>query len=48
MYIRKAALNGKPWNDCVIPHADFIRGGKLELDMGARPNKKWGTKTFEP
>ncbi len=47
MYIRKAVLNGKPWNDCVIPHADFIRGGKLELDMGARPNKKWGATTFD-
>ena len=47
MYIRKAFLNGKIWNDCAVPHADFIRGGKLELDMGARPNKRWGATTFD-
>ena len=47
MYIRRAFLNGKTWNDCAVPHADFIRGGKLELDMGARPNKRWGATTFD-
>ena len=47
MYIRKATLNGKPWNDCAFPHADFIQGGQLILDMGSRPNKQWGIHTFD-
>lgn len=46
IYIRKASLNGRPWNDCAIPHEDFIQGGTLILDMGAHPNKQWGAKTF--
>ena len=47
MYIRKATFNGKAWNDCTIPHADFIQGGTLVLDMGAKPNKSWGAHTFD-
>ena len=47
MYIRKATLNGKPWNDCTFPHSIFIQGGKLVLDMSAKPNKNWGAHTFE-
>lgn len=46
MYIRRASLNGKVWNDCAVPHAELVKGGTLVLDMGATPNKKWGTKTF--
>lgn len=47
VYIRKARLNGESWNDCAVPHASFIQGGTLELDMGARPNMQWGSKTFD-
>ena len=46
MYIRRASLNGEVWNDCAVPHAELVKGGTLVLDMGATPNKKWGTKTF--
>jgi len=47
MYIRKATFNGKPWNDCAISHTDFVQGGTLVLDMGAKPNKNWGAHTFD-
>ena len=47
MYIRKATFNGRAWNDCTIPHSDFIQGGTLVLDMSAKPNKNWGVHTFD-
>lgn len=42
MYIQNASLNGKKWNKCWFYHEDFIKGGTLELKLGAKPNKKWG------
>jgi predicted alpha-1,2-mannosidase len=42
-YIQKATFNGKalagPW----FTHEELINGGTLELEMGAYPNKTWGT-----
>jgi len=42
MYIQSAKLNGQPLNTFHFPHSEFIKGGILELEMGANPNKKWG------
>jgi len=42
-YIQKAVLNGKPHNQCYLPHADFAKGGLLELWLGPTPNRTWGT-----
>ncbi|MNV87551.1 Glycosyl hydrolase family 92 [compost metagenome] len=42
-YIQKATLNGKVQNQFTFSHADFIRGGKLELWLGDKPDFKWGT-----
>jgi len=43
-YIQSAKLNGvsleKPW----ISHTDISNGGILTLEMGATPNKNWGSK----
>ena len=43
-YIQKATLNGekltKPW----FLHEELVKGGKLTLKMGPKPNKKWGSK----
>ncbi|MBT3174417.1 MAG: glycoside hydrolase family 92 protein [Lentimicrobiaceae bacterium] len=43
-YIQWAKLNGekltKPW----FYHSQLVGGGKLELKMGNKPNKKWGSK----
>ncbi len=43
LYIQSATLNGKPWNRPWFSHADIAGGGKLVLEMGATPNKKWGS-----
>ena len=43
-YIQSATLNGqslrKPW----FRHSDIVNGATLELKMGPRPNKEWGSK----
>jgi predicted alpha-1,2-mannosidase len=44
VYIQKAFLNGKPFNDLKIKHFDIIKGGILELEMGNTPNYKFGYK----
>jgi predicted alpha-1,2-mannosidase len=42
LYIQKSMLNGRPWNSFKLPVASFLSGGKLEIDLGPDPNKKWG------
>ena len=42
-YIQSARLNGKEWNKSWISHEDVMNGGKLELEMGSRPNKSWAS-----
>ena len=41
-YIRRAELNGRPWDYAQFDHEQFVRGGKLELWLGDRPAKEWG------
>jgi len=42
-YIQSATLNGRPLNKPWFEHTDLMRGGKLTLEMGPRPNEKWGS-----
>lgn len=42
MYIQKVKLNGRPLDTFWFPHADFAKGGLLELWLGPEPNKSWG------
>lgn len=42
MYIQSATLNGKPFVRTYLTHQDLLRGGKLVLRMGAKPNPGWG------
>jgi predicted alpha-1,2-mannosidase len=42
-YIQSARLNGQEINRAWLTHSEIISGGKLELVMGNRPNKQWGT-----
>ncbi|MBC7398539.1 MAG: glycoside hydrolase family 92 protein, partial [Mucilaginibacter sp.] len=42
-YIQSAVLNGKPLNKAWMVNDDLIRGGRLTLVMGSRPNKSWGS-----
>jgi len=42
-YIQSAKLGGKALNKPWFTHEELLKGGVLELDMGAAPNKNWGT-----
>jgi predicted alpha-1,2-mannosidase len=41
-YIQSARLNGNELNRPFITHSDIVKGGKLQLVMGEKPNKNWG------
>ncbi len=42
-YVQSATLNGKPLSQPWFTHADLAAGGSLALQMGPRPNTKWGS-----
>ena len=42
-YIQSATLNGESMNRTWISHEEITAGGTLVFEMGAEPNKKWGT-----
>jgi len=42
-YIQSATLNGRPWTKAWFRHDDIKDGARLELVMGATPNKAWGS-----
>ncbi len=42
-YIQSATLNGKALNKPWFTQQDIENGGTLDLQMGPRPNRKWGS-----
>ena len=42
VYIQNVLWNGKPHNSFRIPHKELIKGGTLTIELGNKPNKKWG------
>jgi putative alpha-1,2-mannosidase len=42
IYIQKVRLNGKTHNNFQFPVSDFLKGGLIEIELGPKPNKKWG------
>ena len=40
-YIQSAQLNGEPLYSPWFNHSDLVKGGKLVLVMGPKPNKAW-------
>ncbi|MGN7723018.1 GH92 family glycosyl hydrolase [Chitinophaga sp. 22620] len=42
-YIQSAKFNGQPLLKPVFTHEQLVSGGTLELEMGPKPNKSWGT-----
>ena len=44
VYIQSAQLNGKALNNPWILHETLVKGGKMTLMMGEKPNKSWGSK----
>lgn len=43
LYVQKASLNGQPYTKNWISHQDLQKGGTLEFQMGAAPEKSRGT-----
>ena len=43
IYIQKTKLNSKKLNTCWFYHIDLVKGGKLKIELGAKPNRKWGS-----
>jgi predicted alpha-1,2-mannosidase len=43
IYIQSATLNGKSLDKPWIYHSQIVKGGKLVLKMGPKPNKNWGS-----
>lgn len=41
IYIQSAMLNGKIFNRAFLTHDEIVKGGKLVLNMGDKPNKTW-------
>jgi putative alpha-1,2-mannosidase len=42
-YIRNAQLNGQPLDKPFFGHEQLISGGRLQLEMSAKPNQQWGS-----
>ena len=45
-YIQSTRLNGKGLNSYEIPWEALTNGGKLEMVVGAEPNKNWGIESI--
>lgn len=43
-YVRAVTINGRPSTRLWFRHAEIARGGKIELEMGAEPNRALGAK----
>jgi predicted alpha-1,2-mannosidase len=46
VYIQSAKLNGQALDQCWIPHAALVDGGRLELVLGPNPSR-WGVSSQE-
>ena len=44
-YVQSAKINGTPIDRPWFTHEELMQGGTLLLNMGPRPNKKWGSST---
>jgi predicted alpha-1,2-mannosidase len=47
VYIQRALLNGREWNQSSLDFGDITSGGTLELFMGPEPNMEWGANRYE-
>lgn len=41
-YVQSATLNGKQLENFWFPASELLKGGKLTLEMGDKPNTQWG------
>lgn len=43
IYIQSIRFNGKTYTKSYFLHQDLIKGGRMEIIMGNKPDKKWGS-----
>lgn len=43
VYIQSAKLNGANYTKSFLSYEDIAKGGEIEFEMGAAPNKAWGS-----
>jgi predicted alpha-1,2-mannosidase len=43
IYVQSATLDGRELHRAWLTHDEILAGGRLTLEMGARPNKSWGS-----
>ena len=48
VYVQSAVFNGKPLNNCWLYRDELMKGGKMVLIMGAKPNEQWGVDVPPP
>ncbi|MCX2574159.1 GH92 family glycosyl hydrolase [Pedobacter sandarakinus] len=48
VYVQSALWNGKVLNNAWLYRDILMKGGTLQLTMGSKPNKAWGTKLAPP
>lgn len=48
VYIQSVLFNNKPLPNCWMYRDDLMRGGKLVITMGSKPNMNWGVKQLPP
>ncbi|MHC4227524.1 MAG: glycoside hydrolase domain-containing protein, partial [Planctomycetota bacterium] len=41
-YVQRATLNGRTLDTFWFPASELLKGGELILEMGPKPNTKWG------
>ncbi len=46
-YIQSAIFNGKEFNKSWLDYKTIMNGGKLEFEMGPKPNKAWGVDSLQ-
>ena len=46
-YIQSVKLNGKALKQFWFPHADLVRGGSLEIELGPQPSR-WAAESALP
>jgi predicted alpha-1,2-mannosidase len=47
-YVKSVFLNGKPFYQAWIEHADIVQGGELIFEMDSKPSATWGTTILPP
>jgi len=45
IFIQSATLNGQIFDRVFLTHDEIVKGGKLVLNMGEKPNKEWAAGT---